>query len=128
MRGDIALPSPCLETGNFGFSGSAVRLEQNNFCRMGVTENGMKGNSLIRPIWQHPGAGAASESLWQYGKVEEWEGGPGFSMWQRLCAFCGVAGDSGQSAGKGGRRGRYGEKILSILKSIIGGGRKQWRK
>ena len=32
----------CLETGNFGFSGSAVTLDQNNFCGMGVTSNGMK--------------------------------------------------------------------------------------
>ena len=37
VRGDIAFAQSCLETGNFGFSGSAVTLEQNNFCGMGVT-------------------------------------------------------------------------------------------
>ena len=39
----------CLETGNFGFSGSAVTLEQSNFCGMGVTSNGMRGNSFATP-------------------------------------------------------------------------------
>lgn len=32
VRGDIAFAQSCLETGNFGFSGSAVTLDQNNFC------------------------------------------------------------------------------------------------
>ena len=45
VRGDIAFAQSCLETGNFGFSGSAVTLDQNNFCGMGVTSNGMKGSS-----------------------------------------------------------------------------------
>ena len=36
VRGDIAFAQSCLETGNFGFSGSAVTLDQNNFCGMGV--------------------------------------------------------------------------------------------
>ena len=49
VRGDIAFAQSCLETGNFGFSGSAVTLDQNNFCGMGVTSNGMKGNSFATP-------------------------------------------------------------------------------
>src|SRR5699024_7862117 len=49
VRGDIAFAQSCLETGNFTFSGSAVTLEQNNFCGMGVTSNGMKGNSFDTP-------------------------------------------------------------------------------
>ena len=49
VRGDIAFAQSCLETGNFGFSGSAVTLDQNNFCGMGVTSNGMKGNSFDTP-------------------------------------------------------------------------------
>ena len=32
VRGDIAFAQSCLETGNFAFSGSAVTLDQNNFC------------------------------------------------------------------------------------------------
>ena len=49
VRGDIAFAQSCLETGNFGFSGSAVTLDQNNFCGMGVTSNGMKGNFFDTP-------------------------------------------------------------------------------
>ena len=49
VRGDIAFAQSCLETGNFTFSGSAVTLDQNNFCGMGVTSNGLKGNSFDTP-------------------------------------------------------------------------------
>ena len=49
VRGDIAFAQSCLETGNFTFSGSAVTLDQNNFCGMGVTKNGVKGNSFKTP-------------------------------------------------------------------------------
>lgn len=69
VRGDIAFAQSCLETGNFGFSGSAVTLEQNNFCGMGVTDNGRKGNSFgtaqlgIRAQVQHLKAYACTEEL-----------------------------------------------------------------
>ena len=59
----------CLETGNFTFSGSAVTLSQNNFCGMGVTSNGVKGNSFdtpqlgIRAQVQHLKAYASTEAL-----------------------------------------------------------------
>ena len=49
IRGDIAFAQSCLETGNFTFSGSAVELSQNNFCGMGVTQNGETGNSFKTP-------------------------------------------------------------------------------
>ncbi len=49
VRGDIAFAQSCLETGNFTFSGAAVTLSQNNFCGMGVTSNGVKGNSFDTP-------------------------------------------------------------------------------
>ena len=49
VRGDVAFAQSCLETGNFGFAGSAVTLNQNNFCGMGVTSNGVKGNSFDTP-------------------------------------------------------------------------------
>lgn len=69
VRGDIAFAQSCLETGNFTFSGSAVTLDQNNFCGMGVTSNGLKGNSFdtpqlgIRAQIQHLKAYASTESL-----------------------------------------------------------------
>lgn len=62
IRGDIVFAQSCLETGNFGFSCSAVTLGQNNFCGMGVKANGMKGIRLKMPdkvsrrkssIWRH---------------------------------------------------------------------------
>lgn len=49
VRGDVAFAQSCLETGNFTFSGSAVTLSQNNFCGMGVTAAGVKGNSFASP-------------------------------------------------------------------------------
>ena len=49
IRREVAFAQSCLETGNFGFAGSAVTLDQNNFCGMGVTANGMKGNSFDTP-------------------------------------------------------------------------------
>ena len=49
VRGDIAFDQSCLETGNFTFAGSAVTLDQNNLCGLGVTKTGMKGNSFRTP-------------------------------------------------------------------------------
>ena len=49
IRGDLAFAQSCLETGNFTFKGSAVTLDQNNFCGMGVLSNGMKGSSFPTP-------------------------------------------------------------------------------
>lgn len=69
VRGDVAFAQSCLETGNFTFSGSAVTLSQNNFCGMGVTSNGVRGNSFdtpqlgIRAQIQHLKAYASTEAL-----------------------------------------------------------------
>ena len=70
VRGDIAFAQSCLETGNFTFNGSAVTLDQNNFAGIGVTKNGMKGNSFSHP-WigiraqiQHLKAYASNEKLY----------------------------------------------------------------
>ncbi len=49
IRGDIAFAQSCLETGNFTFRDSAVKLEQNNFCGLGVLDNGMLGASFDTP-------------------------------------------------------------------------------
>lgn len=49
VRGDVAFAQSCLETENFTFSESAVTLAQNNFCGMGVTRTGVKGNSFKTP-------------------------------------------------------------------------------
>lgn len=122
VRGDIAFAQSCLETGNFGFSGSAVTLEQNNFCGMGVTDNGMKGNSFdtpqlgIRAQIQHLKAYASTEGL-----VNE-NIDPRFKYVSRGSApYVEWLGIQENPQGKGWAAGAgYGGKILAILKSVIG--------
>ena len=43
VRGDVAFAQSCLETGNFTFKGSAVTLDQNNFC--GIDRKSTRLNS-----------------------------------------------------------------------------------
>ena len=122
VRGDIAFAQSCLETGNFTFSGSAVTLSQNNFCGMGVTSNGMKGNSFgtpqlgIRAQVQHLKAYASTDAL-KNACID-----PRFKYVTRGCAeYAEWLGQKENPAGKGWAAGAgYGGKILSILKGILG--------
>lgn len=122
VRGDIAFAQSCLETGNFTFCGSAVEFEQNNFCGLGVTENGMKGNSFDTPIKgvraqiQHLKAYASNERLMQT-CVD-----PRFLYVARGTAeyveWLGIQENpthQGWAAGKG-----YGKQIIRILNTILG--------
>lgn len=121
VRGDIAFAQSCLETGNFTFSGSAVTLDQNNFCGMGVTRNGVKGNSFktpaegIRAQIQHLQAYASTSRLKQ--TVVD----PRYTYVTRGCAeyveYLGIQENPqhyGWAAGK-----NYGKKIITILNSIL---------
>ena len=122
VRGDIAFAQSCLETGNFGFSGSAVTLDQNNFCGMGVTSNGMKGNFFdtpqlgIRVQVQHLKAYASTVDL----KNECVD--PRFKYVARGCAeYVEWLGQKENPAGKGWAAGAgYGAKIITILNAMIG--------
>lgn len=122
VRGDVAFAQSCLETGNFGFAGSAVTLDQNNFCGMGVTSNGMKGNSFtspqigIRAQIQHLKAYASTAAL-KNAVVD-----PRFQYVTRGCAeYVEWLGQKENPGGKGWAAGAgYGEKILTILKKITG--------
>lgn len=122
VRGDIAFAQSCLETGNFGFSGSAVTLEQNNFCGMGMTSNGKKGNSFdtpqmgIRAQVQHLKAYACTEGLVN-GIVA-----PRFKYVARgVAPYVEWLGIQENPQGKGWAAGAgYGGKILAILRNIIG--------
>nr|DAH68529.1 MAG TPA: N acetylmuramoyl L alanine amidase endolysin [Caudoviricetes sp.] len=122
IRGDIAFAQSCLETGNFTFKESAVTLDQNNFCGMGVTANGMKGNSFpntktgIRAQIQHLKAYACTEPL----KKECVD--PRFNFVERGCAeYVEWLGIQENPKGKGWAAGSgYGGKILNILEAIIG--------
>lgn len=123
VRGDIAFAQSCLETGNFTFKGSAVTLDQNNFAGLGVTQNGMKGNSWetpqlgIRAQIQHLKAYASSEKLNQkcidkrFDYVTR-ESAP-YVEWLGIQENPNGA---GWAAGKG-----YGEQIIRILNTILSG-------
>ena len=120
IRGDIAFAQSCLETGNFTFKGSAVTLDQNNFCGMGVTQRGMKGNSFdtpqdgIRAQIQHLKAYANGEPL--VNPVID----PRFKYVSRGCApYVEWLGIQENPQGRGWANGAgYGKKILAILNSI----------
>ena len=122
VRGDIAFAQSCLETGNFTFSGSAVTLDQNNFCGMGVTSNGLKGNSFDTP---QLGIRAQIQHLKAYASTENLKNpciDPRFKYVTRGSAeYVEWLGQQENPDGKGWAAGAgYGAKILSILKAITG--------
>ena len=127
VRGDVAFAQSCLETGNFTFKGSAVTLDQNNFCGMGVTSNGVRGNSFktpkegIRAQIQHLKAYACNDAL------EQRCIDPRFTYVKRGCApyveWLGIQENpsgAGWASGKG-----YGNKILNILSNILKTGERE---
>lgn len=121
VRGDIAFAQSCLETGNFTFDGSAMTLDQNNFCGMGVTKTGMKGNSFKKPAEgiraqiQHLQAYACTDRLKQ--KCID----PRYTYVNRGCAeYVEHLGIHENPKGQGWAAGRnYGQKIINILKGIL---------
>ena len=127
IRGDIAFAQSCLETGNFTFSGSAVKLSQNNFCGMGVTKNGETGNSFKTP---QLGIRAQIQHLKAYAntaKLKQECVDPRFDLVSRGCApYVEYLGIQENPKGKGWASGvGYGEKILKILDAIKGTGKSQ---
>lgn len=122
VRGDIAAAQTMLETGNLGFKGSAVTLDQNNFCGMGVTSNGMKGNSFAT---MREGIRAQIQHLKAYGSTAALNNecvDPRFKYVTRGCAvYVEWLGIQENPNGKGWASGAdYGKKILKILSGIIG--------
>ena len=121
VRGDIAFAQSCLETGNFTFTGSAVTLDQNNFCGLGVTSTGMKGNSFktptegIRVQIQHLQAYASTERL-QNRCVD-----PRYTYVARGCApYVEQLGIQENPKGQGWAAGKnYGQEIIKILNDIL---------
>ena len=121
VRGDIAFAQSCLETSNFTFAGSAVTLDQNNFCGLGVTSTGMKGNSFktptegIRVQIQHLQAYASTERL-QNRYVD-----PRYTYVTRGCApYVEQLGIQENPKGQGWAAGKdYGKQIIEILNNII---------
>ncbi len=120
IRGDIAFAQSCLETGNFTFKGSAVTLDQNNFCGMGVTRRGMKGNSFDTP---QDGIRAQIQHLKAYANAEPLVNpviDPRFRYVSRGCApYVEWLGIQENPQGRGWANGAgYGKKILAILNLI----------
>lgn len=120
IRGDVAFAQSCLETGNFAFNGSAVTLDQNNFCGMGVTSNGMRGNSFDTP---QQGIRAQIQHLKAYANGEPLVNAcidPRFKYVTRGSAcYVEWLGIRENPDGKGWASGAgYGKKILGILAGI----------
>lgn len=121
IRGDIAFAQSCLETGNFTFKDSAVKLDQNNFCGLGVLDNGMLGASFptaqlgIRAQIQHLKAYANRDPL--NNKVVD----PRFPLVTRGSASTVQhLGIQENPKGYGWAAGaNYGVKILNILENIL---------
>lgn len=122
IRGDVAFAQSCLETGNFAFkpSDTAVTLAQNNFCGMGVTSYGKKGNSFstpqlgIRAQVQHLKAYANKEVLTKT-CVD-----PRFALVSRgVAPYVEWLGAKENPKGSGWAEGAdYGAKILRILSAV----------
>lgn len=120
VRGDIAAAQSMIETGNFTFEGSALTLDQNNYCGMGVTQRGMKGNSFasmregIRAQIQHLKAYATDESL--NGACVD----PRYQYVDKGCApYVEWLGQRENPNGKGWAAGtEYGTKIKRVLSAM----------
>ncbi|HIY37541.1 MAG TPA: glucosaminidase domain-containing protein [Candidatus Agathobaculum merdigallinarum] len=121
IRGDIAFAQSCLETGNFTFKDSAVTLDQNNFCGLGVIENSMKGASFdtpqlgIRAQIQHLKAYANKQPL-NNERID-----PRFHLVTRgVAPTVQYLGIQENPQGYGWAAGAdYGVKILNILENIL---------
>lgn len=121
IRGDLAFAQSCLETGNFTFKDSAVKLEQNNFCGLGVLDNGMLGASFDTP---QLGIRAQIQHLKAYANKSPLNNpviDPRFSLVTRGAAptvqYLGI---QENPQGYGWAAGAdYGVKILNILENIL---------
>ncbi len=121
VRGDIAAAQSMIETGNFTFAGSAVTLDQNNFCGMGVTQQGMKGNSFAT---MREGIRAQVQHLKAYATADPLAGvcvDPRYKWVEKGCApYLEWLGQQENPKGKGWATGAgYGEKIKRVLSAMI---------
>lgn len=127
VRGDIAFAQSCLETGNFTFNGSAVTLDQNNFCGLGVNVTGKTGCSFetakegIRAQIQHLQAYACTDGLKQ--KCID----PRYTYVSRGCAeYVEHLGIQENPKGQGWAAGKnYGTQIIEILNAILSTGKEE---
>ena len=121
VRGDIAFAQSCLETGDFTFFNSAVTFNQNNFCGLGVTKTGMKGNSFKTPA---EGIRAQIQHLQAYASTDKLQNrcvDPRYTYVNRGCAeYVEHLGTHENPKSQGWASGQnYGQKIINILNSIL---------
>lgn len=120
VRGDIAAAQAMLETGNLTFAGSAVTLDQNNFCGMGVTSANRKGCSFKT---MQEGVRAQIQHLKAYASKKELKNvcvDPRYAYVKKGCApYVEWLGQKENPYGQGWASGEgYGGKICRILKKM----------
>lgn len=113
IRGDIALCQSIIETGWFKFTGgTAVTLDQNNFCGLGVTKLGIKGHSFstvdegVTAQIQHLFAYACKHSLPRGEKIVD----PRFKLVSR-----GIAPTWHDLNNRWAANSKYGDHILALF-------------
>ena len=117
LRGDIALCQSVIETGWFKFTGgTAVTPDQHNYCGMGVTQIGMKGNSFATI---KDGVTAQIQHLYAYACKKPIPAGeklidPRFSYVNR-----GVAPTWEDLGGRWAGAKDYGQRILNVYNKLL---------
>lgn len=117
IRGDVALCQAIIETGWFKFmDGTAVTPDQYNFCGLGVTKNGMKGNSFssieegVRAQIQHLYAYATDAALPEGEELVDVR----FNLVRRGCAA-----NWEDLSGRWAMRDSYGDDIMRLYGQML---------
>lgn len=118
IRGDVAFCQSLIETGWFKFDGgTAVTPDQHNYCGMGVTSKGMKGNSFATV---KDGVTAQIQHLFAYASKEALPAGeknldPRF----HLVSPRGVAPHWEDLSMRWAMNANYGKHILEMHKNLL---------
>jgi N-acetylmuramoyl-L-alanine amidase len=117
VRGDVAFCQSIIETGWFKFDGgTSVTPDQHNYCGMGVTSKGMKGNSFatvgegVLAQIQHLFAYACKDNIPQGDAIVD----PRYRYVTR-----GIAPHWECLNGKWAMNNRYGQHIISLYKQLL---------
>lgn len=117
IRGDIALCQAIIETGWFKFAdGTAVTIDQHNYCGLGVTRRGVKGASFdtiedgVRAHLQHLFAYASTSPLPKGEKLLD----PRFTLVMR-----GVARTWDDLSNRWAMNPNYGKQIYDLYQRLL---------
>jgi outer membrane biosynthesis protein TonB len=117
IRGDVAFAQSVIETGYFKFDGgTAVTPDQHNYCGMGVTSKGMKGNSFATI---EDGVTAQMQHLLAYASKNPIPTGdavldPRFSLVTR-----GIAPNWEDLNNRWAMNSNYGQSILAVYAKVM---------